>query len=116
MFVCVCACVYAGQLFPLKICDILTHITSIVTEWHTLGIHLHLPSHVLGEIRANNPNNVIACKEQMISKWMDSESLASPSCWWSLVKATKGLGKNLIARKIEDDYGELDLYHSIKNS
>ena len=70
-----------------------------------------MPSHILEEIRANNPHNIVACKEQMISKWMDRDLQATPSCWWSLVKAIKGLGKNLIAKKIEDDYSK---YHSIK--
>ena len=98
---------YADQLFPLKISDILSHVKSVVTEWHSLGIHLNMPYHILEGIRANNPHNILACKEQMISKWMDEESLATPSCWWSLLKAVKTLGKNLIANNIEEKHGEL---------
>ena len=69
--------------------------------------------HVLDEIRANNPQDVVACKEQMISRWMNNDSLASPHCWWSLVKALKGMGENGIARKIENEHGKLWLsYYS----
>lgn len=96
-----------GQLFPFKISDILSYITTIVIEWHSLGIHLNMPCHILEEIRANNPHNIIGCKEQMISKWMDYESLAAPSCWWLLLKAIKSLGKNLIAKNIEEKHGRL---------
>ena len=98
----------AGQLFPIKISDILTLITTIVTEWHSLGIYLQMPRHILEEIRADNPHNIVACKEQMISKWMDRESLVTPCCWWSLLlKAVRELGNNLIAKKIEEKYGKL---------
>ena len=65
-----------------------------------------MPCNVLEEIRANNPHNIVACKEQMLLRWMNSDSLTTPSCWWSLVKAIKGIGNNLIARKIEIDNGE----------
>ena len=98
---------HAGRLFPLKISDILSHITTIVAEWHSLGIHLNMPYHVIEEIQANNPRDIVACKEQMISKWMDRDLQAIPSCWWSLVKTIKDLGKNLIAKNIEDKYGKL---------
>ena len=108
----------AGQLFAIKVSDILTLITTIVTEWHSLGIYLQMPCHILEEIRANNPHNIVACKEQMISKWMDGNSLATPICWWSLVKAIRDMDENIIAQKIKmdhsefsDNYGEYQLYY-----
>ena len=96
-----------GQLFPLSISDVLSYITTIVSNWHSLGVWLHMSCHVLEEIRTNNPQDVVACKEQMISRWMNNDSLASPHCWWSLVKALKGMGENGIARKIENEHGKL---------
>ena len=100
-----------GQLFPLKLNDIISHITitgGIVTEWHSLGIHLKMSSPVLEEIKANNPNNVVASRDQMISKWISGDSMKTPSCWWSLVKAVRGMGKNGIAKNIEDNHGKFD--------
>ena len=95
-----------GKLFPLDIHDILNHTTTVVAEWYSLGVWLSTPHHVLEEIRANNPQNIVACKEQMLLRWMNSHSLATPSCWWSLLKAIKGMGENLIAQKIENNYGK----------
>ena len=100
---------FVGQFFPLSIKDILKCIVTIVGNWKMLGIQLNVSQHILEEIRANNPHNVVACKTQMISKWMDSESLATPSCWWSLVKAVKDMDENLIARKIGDDHSEFSV-------
>ena len=100
-----------GQLFPLKLNDIISHIAitgGIVAEWHSVGIHLKMPSPVLEEIRANNPNNVVASRDQMISKWVSGDSMKTPSCWWSLVKAVRGMGKNGIAKNIEDNHGKFD--------
>ena len=94
-----------GQLFPLSISDILGHIKTIVETWHSLGVYLNMPSHVLKEIRVDNPHSVVACKEQMISRWVSYHSLASPHCLWSLVKALKGIGENRVAKEIEDKYG-----------
>ena len=62
-------CVHAGRLFPLKTSDILSHITTIVAEWHSLGIHLNMPYHVIEEIQANNPRDIVACKE--LSGWIE---------------------------------------------
>ena len=95
-----------GQLFPISTDDILKYILSIVENWEVLGTQLSLPQHILDEIRANNPRNVVACKTQMISKWMDSESLTTPICWWSLVKAAKDMDENLIAQNIENDHSK----------
>ena len=64
-----------------------------------------MPSHVLEEIRVDNSHSVVACKEQMISRWVNYHSLASPHCLWSLVKALKGIGENRVAKEIEDKYG-----------
>ena len=60
----------------------------------------------MAEIRANCPHNIVACKEQMISRWMDKDSLATPSCWWSLVKAAKGMDENRIVQQIQNDHGK----------
>ena len=97
---------YLGRFFPLNIADILNYITIIVDNWEALGTQLSIPHHILAEIRANNPHNIVDCKEQMISKWVDSESLATPTCWWSLVKAAKDMNENLIAQQIENDHGK----------
>ena len=95
-------------MFPFSIGDILKYIVSIVENWEVLGTQLSVPQHILDEIRANNPHNVVACKTQMISKWMDSESLATPiaTCWWSLVKAVKDMDENVIAQNIENDHSK----------
>ena len=86
-----------------------SYIVSIVENWEVLGTQLSVPQHILEAIRANNPRNVVACKTQMISKWMDSESLATPTCWWSLVKAAKDMDKNLIAQNIENDHSKFSV-------
>ena len=91
----------AGQFFSINIDDILQYIVNIVDNWEVLGMYLNLPHHILAEIRANNPHNIVACKEQMISKWMYEESLATPSCWWSLVKAAKDMDETVIANKLK---------------
>ena len=98
----------------MNIAEILKYIVCIVVNWEELGTQLDIPQDILAEIRANNPHNVVACKRQMISRWMesewmdsewmDSESLTEPSCWWSLVKATKDMDENVIAHSIENDY------------
>ena len=93
-------------MFPISINDILKYIVSIVENWEVLGTQLSVPQHILDEIRANNLRNVVACKTHMISKWMDSESLATPTCWWSLVKAAKDMDENLIAQNIENDHSK----------
>ena len=104
--------IHAGQLFPLKITDILSDITTIVDDWHSLGIHLKMPRHVLEEIKTDNPK-VVARKEQMISKWISGDSsMKTPSCWWSLVKAIKSMGENLIVKKIEKNHRK---WHIIAN-
>jgi hypothetical protein len=95
-----------GQLFPISADDILKYIVSIVENWEELGMQLSVPQHILDEIRVNNPRNVVACKTQMISKWMDRELLATPHCWWSLVKAAKDMDENVIAQKIENDHSK----------
>ena len=71
-----------------------------------MGTQLNLPHHILVEIRVNNPRNVVACKKQMISGWMASESLATPACWWSLVEAAKDMDENVIAQNIENDHSK----------
>ena len=58
------------------------------------------------EICVNNPQNVRACKEKMISVWMN-ETKATPSSWFVLVKALKSIGMNGVARKIRSDFGRL---------
>ena len=93
-------------MFPISTDDILKYIVSIVENWEVLGTQLSVPQHILDEIRANNPHSVVACKTQMISKWMDCKSLATPTCWWSLVKAAKDMDENLIAQNIENDHSE----------
>ena len=95
-----------GQFFSINTDDILKYIITIVDNWEMLGTQLSIPHHILAEIRANNPHNIVACKEQMISKWMDSESLATPTCWWSLVKTAKDMNENLIAQRIENDHSK----------
>ena len=104
--------IFTGQLFPISTNDILKYIISIVENWEVLGTQLSVPQHILDEIRANNPHNVVACKTQMISKWMDSESLATPiaTCWWSLVKAVKDMDENVIAQNIENDHSKYNSY------
>ena len=62
---------------------------------------------VLDEISANNPQDVVACKEQMILRWMSRDSLATPSCWWMLVKAIERMGHNLVAKQIKKMQGKL---------
>ena len=42
----------------------------------------------------------------MISRWMDSESLTMPSCWWSLVQAAKDMDENVIAQTIKTDHSK----------
>ena len=98
----------AGQFFSINIDTILKYIVKIVDTWEALGTQLGIPHHILAEIRANNPHNIVACKEQMISKWMDSESLVAPACWWSLVKAAKVMDENVIAQQIENDHSKFD--------
>ena len=103
--------ILTGQLFLISTDNILKYIVSIVENWEVLGTQLSVPQHILDEIRANNPHNVVVCKTQMISKWMDSESLATPiaTCWWSLVKAVKDMDENLIAQTIENDHSKYDI-------
>jgi hypothetical protein len=98
-----------GQLFPISAEDILQYVVSIVENWEVLGTQLSVPQHILEEIRTNNPRNVVACKAKMISKWMNSESLATPTCWWSLVKAAKDMDENLIAQFIEKDHSKFSV-------
>ena len=100
----------AGQFFPINIDDILKYIVNIVDNWEVIGTQLNLPGHNLAEIRANNPHNIVACKEQMISKWMDEESLATPSCWWSLVKGAKDMDETVIAQQIEKDHSKYQFW------
>ena len=77
-------------------------------NWEALGTQLSIPHYILVEIRANNPHNIVASKEQMILKWMDSESLAAPACWWSLVKAAKDMDENVVAQQIKNDHSKFD--------
>ena len=95
------------QLFPLDTSDILCHIEAIVDRWRDLGIYLNMKSYVLNEISANNPRNILACKEQMVSRWMSGDTLATPSCWWMLVKAIERMGHNLVAKRIKKIQGKL---------
>ena len=95
-----------GLFFPINIADILKYIVTIVDNWEVLGTQLNVPHHVLVEIRANNPHSIVGCKEQMISRWMDSELLTTPSCWWSLVKAAKDMNENVIVQYIENDHSK----------
>ena len=99
-------CLYIGLFFPINIADILKYIVSIVENWEILGTQLSIPHHILVEIRANNPHNIVACKEQMISRWIDSESLTTPCCWWSLVKAAKDMDENVIVQRIKTNHSK----------
>ena len=102
---------YIDTLFPLDISDILYHIKTIVVDWRYLGICLKMQYCVLDEISANNPRDIVACKEQMISRWMSRDSLATPSCWWMLVKAIEMMGRNLIAKQIKKVHGKCYINH-----
>ena len=62
--------------------------------------------YVLDEIGTNNPRDIVACKEQMMSRWISRDSLATPSCWWMLVKAIESMGKNLIVKQIKKVHGK----------
>ena len=98
-------------MFPISTDDILKYIVIIVENWEVLGTQLSVPQHILDEIRANNPRNIVTCKTQMISNWMisnwmDCEPQTTPTCWWSLVKAAKDMDENLIAQNIENDHSK----------
>lgn len=67
---------------------------------------------VLNEISANNPRDIVACKEQMMSRWMSRDSMATPPCWWMLVKAIERMGKNLVAKRIKKVHGKFYIKRS----
>ena len=68
-------------------------------QWYELGVQLldDDSTGVLDVIKADHPNNVTACCNEMLTKWLDMQHDAS---WSQLVTALNKIGLNAIADDI----------------
>ena len=71
-------------------------------DWHTLGIKVGIPYHVLGEIQINyNAYGTGRQRQEMIRKWLEYDTEAS---WDKLANALEEMGKHVVATKIWNAY------------
>lgn len=74
-----------------------------VTEWMNLGLALGIKYPVLKTIKANAPQDLKLCLNEVIDKWLNE---CYPSSWKSLSDALRStiVGRNDVASKIEKKY------------
>ena len=83
----------------------LRNIDGIITEvldWHTLGIKVGIPYHLLGEIQIKySAYGIGRQRQEMITTWLDYDPEAS---WDKLANALEEMGKHVAATKIWNTY------------
>ena len=77
-------------------------LSGVATKWYELGMQLLQDdaTGVLDVIKANHPNNVTTCCNEMFKKWLETQHDAS---WSQLVMALNEIRLNAIA----DDLNKL---------
>ena len=93
--------IFAPTETPLTLRNI-DEILTEVLDWHTLGIKVGIPHHLLGEIQINySAYGVGRQRQEMITKWLEYDTKAS---WDKLANALKEMGKHVVAAKIWSAY------------
>ena len=71
----------------------------MATQWYELGVQLldDASTGVLDVIKADHPNNVTACCNEMFKKWLEMQHDAS---WSQLVTVLNKIGLSTIADDI----------------
>lgn len=76
-----------------------------VLDWHTLGINLGLPVHILDTIRIDySAYGVARQKQEMISSWLKYDTETS---WDKLARTLNEMGMHVAAKKIAGNVGRL---------
>ena len=75
------------------------NVSGVATRWHDLGLQLfdNDATGILDVIKADHPNDVTTCCNEMLKKWLEMQHDAS---WSQLVKALKKTGMNTMANNI----------------
>ena len=77
--------------------DLYQHITArYATSWKRIGKLLGLPSEQLSDIEAEYPTNSKRCCNEMLEKWLETDS--SPS-WGKLLRAIESLAVSSSSNK-----------------
>ena len=74
-------------------------VSIVATRWYDLGVQLldDASTGALDIIKADHPNDVTTCCNQMFKKWLEMQHDAS---WSQLVRALNEIGLNTIADDI----------------
>ena len=75
-------------------------VPSVNTQWYYLGLQLLEPKYEneLNTIEADATNDAEKCCRKMLSKWLNTDELAS---WDKLIKALRIVQLNNVAKDIE---------------
>ena len=72
-----------------------------VTNWHTLGIRLGVPTYQLKNIEQSYPMNNERCKNEMLSVWLQ---MSPAACWRDVARALHEIDHHVLAKIIHRDY------------
>ena len=79
----------------------LSQVLEEVTNWHTLGIKLDVPSHKLRTIEQNYPRDTERCKNEMLTMWLQMFPTAH---WKDVVRALHKMGYHVLEKKVNREY------------
>ena len=93
---------YIGHHYPTpkQLRNILKpDVSGVATRWYDLGVQLldDAATGVLDVIKADHPNDVTTCCNEMFKKWLEMQHDAS---WSQLVMALNKIGLNAVADNI----------------
>ena len=95
-----------GFYFSMKASTVLKYIEDVVIEWEALGLALQLPFNIIKEIDKDK-TDMESKRKELIRRWMNSQELCGPACWWLLVKALEDntVKMNTLAATIRGELG-----------
>ena len=93
-----------NSFFPIDFLSVHHLLKDVVDKVYRLGLELKVPYHILEELEANFPTDVVKRRRKIVKGWMCSTH--HPPCWWHLVQALKRIGMNALAEEIQREHSK----------